>query len=327
MRYRHKTNHLHFVTVVARHFGAVDFVKAGDSVVCRQPEADFDRNYEPIDPIAGIPAAPAEPVPVPSPPLPRYKHRITGDVIEVSETHAGTVYYHSQGGGFRRALSTLMFEHVFEPVTSPSPYVRGTVTAEWLLDEETGLHAILPCISNGDRWNGWAMPYFDRDTVNELISLCPDLLRWKDEREYEVVALNTGDEPEEWAPDLLMLADGEQIVEAWGIGAGSWCWEGFEPDPKEAAQMLMGEMDKVYAETHQTCPNPNLQQVAKTPTDTEMLDWLLEYPHVRVRGDAENGYAAMDCAMGLVILAEGETARAAIAAAMQKEQDNGKSKA
>lgn len=272
MNYRHKATGI-IVTLESRNETSVYFRFDGVSALLAPSE--FDAEYELVVPDLAR--------------LLRYRNRGNGAVVEVLERRDGLVYFAAQGGGFRRVAAEERFKQDFEP-TLPQPFVRGTVTADWLPDG-----VCLPCISDGDCWNGWAMPHFDRAAVNQLMALCPGLLRWKDDREQVVVPIDTGDDAgEEWAPECLMLAGGE-IVEAWGIGAGSWCWEGFEPDQEE--------------------PVP--------PTDTQMLDWLFAHPYIRVRGNKANGYAVMDCSDGLVILADGDTERAAIAAAMNKEKGNG----
>lgn len=307
MNYKHKGTG-QVVWVEDRSETDVAFHDGHDTV--HMDPLDFDSDFEPVSP---APAA-------------RYRHLAGGGIVEVYKRENGVVYFAPQGGGFVKHTTQDIFDRMFEPAPEPQ-YLRGTVTADWLAEGQT-----IPCVSNGDRWNGWAMPYFDRDTVNELIALMPGALRWKDEREYEVVATLVDvdvDEQEEWTPHTLTLANGEQLVEMWPIGAGSWCWDGFEPDPKEAAQMLLGEMDKAYEERpDKTVASwagdtwPPQQKAAKT--DTEMLDWLLAHPHVRVRGSLTTGFVVMDCSDGLTILAEcEESPRSAIAAAMNKEKDNG----
>lgn len=147
--------------------------------------------------------------------------------VDVSDYGEHVVIYCAQGGGFQLQMARANFDILFEPETTPPPFVRCTVTAEFLgYDPEIAL----PCYSNGDCWNGWGMPYFPREIVDRLIALTEAggllPLRWDSATGVQVIVKDDDIEDGEYALDPVTMPDG---VLAWPIGAGSWCWDSCEP--------------------------------------------------------------------------------------------------
>lgn len=136
-----------------------------------------------------------------------YQHKQNGALVELVSDDGVTVKLHAQGGGFEYSGSSAAFHRNFS--LAPIPVMRrGTVTAEWL----DGV--VLPCWSDGRRWNGSGMPYFERAAVDTLVGLGFALV-W----DGTTLHCNQGDEPA--AYPAVVMPDG---APAWGVGAGDWLW-------------------------------------------------------------------------------------------------------
>jgi hypothetical protein len=89
----------------------------------------------------------------------------------------------------------------------------------------------IPCVMDvRNRWNGFAIPYFDRAAVDLIIH---DVMQFADENtaawDGDVVVLtdNVGT-PDEWVERVEpTVIDG---VQRWCIGGGSWVWFDFDED-------------------------------------------------------------------------------------------------
>lgn len=136
-------------------------------------------------------------------------HRVTIDCED--DTY---VTYYQAGGGWQCRMPTAQFHEIYKPAPAPA-WRRGTVTAEWLgYDPEVRV----ACWSDDSLWNGFGMPYFEREQVEQLVSAQADMLAW---RGNDVVAtLEGSDEPEVYSP--VTLPNG---IVVWPIGTGSWCWD------------------------------------------------------------------------------------------------------
>jgi hypothetical protein len=81
----------------------------------------------------------------------------------------------------------------------------------------------------GERWNGWATPYFERPSADKIVSAHrafygdiapghPSAFYDEQTRAYNFYDPNA----QEWDEWPLTVRDG---VETWAIGAFAWCWE------------------------------------------------------------------------------------------------------
>lgn len=140
-----------------------------------------------------------------------------GRLVEVLWTSTDeTVEFSAQGGGFVHKASRTEFEKRFKPA-APLAFSLQAVSAEWLPDNLT-----LPAYTNGQRWNGWAMPYFTAAAAHSLLPHMPDL-RYDSARDA-FVSKSYEDQFEEdvFASETLVI-DGHAI-KVYPVGAGSWCW-------------------------------------------------------------------------------------------------------
>lgn len=71
------------------------------------------------------------------------------------------------------------------------------------------------------RWNGWAMPFFEIAQATKIAELLQDQLRYDPSQD---VFIGLSDEEEIWAGQIIDLPDGGRS-KVYAIGAGSWTWE------------------------------------------------------------------------------------------------------
>lgn len=150
-----------------------------------------------------------------------YQDKTTGRRIEVSDSTTDPIIFCAQGGDFQCRMPLEEFEY-YEVAPAPT-FERATVTAEFLPDD-----VVLPCYSNGERWNGLDMPYFDRAAVDRLIELIAGStipIRWADNG-ADVIVMDEDYEGGFYTLESVTMPDG---VLAWPVGAGSWTWDSCEP--------------------------------------------------------------------------------------------------
>lgn len=141
-----------------------------------------------------------------------------GHLVEVLRTSTDEmVEFSAQGGGFVHKASRTEFEKRFKPAELPE-FSLQAVSAEWLPDDLK-----LPAYTNGQRWNGWAMPYFPAEAAHSLLGHMPDL-RYDSARDAFVMKSDEDQAEEEVFPAETLVIDGRPI-KTYAIGAGSWCWE------------------------------------------------------------------------------------------------------
>lgn len=140
-----------------------------------------------------------------------------GRLVEVLWTSTDdNVEFSAQGGGFVQKAPRAEFEKRFKPAVLPAFSLR-VVSAEWLPDALK-----LPAYTNGQRWNGWAMPYFPVEAAHALLEHMPDL-RYDDTRDAFVSKSYDDEAEDEVYPAQVLVVRGETL-KVYAIGAGSWCW-------------------------------------------------------------------------------------------------------
>lgn len=142
-----------------------------------------------------------------------------GNLVEVFRMDSNEVEFSSQGGGFLKRCAREEFDLSFKPADEPA-FSRMLVDAEWL-DQK------IACFSNGKRWNGWGMPLFPFESAQLLCTLMGDI--HYDEAKDAFVWAPRGEDKEEFFAQQITV-DGKP-EKAYGIGAGSWCWDGCETPP------------------------------------------------------------------------------------------------
>lgn len=141
----------------------------------------------------------------------------SGHLVEVLWASTDEIVeFSAQGGGFVHKASRTEFEKRFKPA-APLAFSLQAVSAEWLPDDLT-----LPAYTNGQRWNGWAMPYFPAESAHTLLEHMPDL-RY-DAAQDAFVSKSYDDETEDDVfPAQELVVEGV-TVKVYAVGAGSWCW-------------------------------------------------------------------------------------------------------
>lgn len=153
--------------------------------------------------------------------VPPGNQRLIGDengyLVEVLWTSTGDIVeFSAQGGGFVQKAPRAEFEKRFKPA-APLAFSLQAVSAEWLPDDLT-----LPAYTNGQRWNGWAMPYFPAETAHALLEYMPDL-RYDASQDAFVSKSDGGESQGDVFPAQELLVNGKP-VKVYAVGAGSWCW-------------------------------------------------------------------------------------------------------
>jgi hypothetical protein len=89
-------------------------------------------------------------------------------LYEAFELDNGEVTVSPQGGGFTTArFSTRAeFDARFAEAVPDKVLRKGVVSAEFLPDDVK-----LPCYTDGMRWNGWSMPWFDAETTAKVVEI------------------------------------------------------------------------------------------------------------------------------------------------------------
>ena len=86
---------------------------------------------------------------------------------------------------------------------------------------------VFDAYENGRRWNGWAMPLFNREQADRLCAAIAEAggvdVRFDAERDG-YIDKQEGEEDVCYEAETVETDDG-QSIKVYGIGAGSWCWE------------------------------------------------------------------------------------------------------
>lgn len=98
-------------------------------------------------------------------------------------------------------------------------------------------------------WNGFAMPYFDREQADRVAAWCSDqydqygpdvtVLEWEGDDLYEVTAGADGEPAERNRVDTRQLSDGSTV---YGIGAAGWVWQDRGPTLRQGSWVQLEEL-------------------------------------------------------------------------------------
>lgn len=148
-----------------------------------------------------------------------FKHKSTGRIIE-----ANTVQVHNQGGGFVEIITIAELYGEYEPTTLETFY-PAKVDAEWF---PYGYSA--PCYTDGRKWNGSGMPYFEKSAILDFLSLgyMPGTTY---NEEHDCFITDLEGETEECHATTILV--GGKSIKVYPLGAGSWTWYQCEPVSKE----------------------------------------------------------------------------------------------
>lgn len=139
-----------------------------------------------------------------------YKVQIFSDEVD------NVIEFCSQGGGFAKRMPREEFFREFKPYDVPKYSPRDASLEHF----EEGVS--LATWSNGQSWNGWAMPYFTYEQGLEVIKLFPEL-RFDAGQDAFVWNDPTVEEDEVYPGKIIETESGP--LKAYPIGTGSWTWE------------------------------------------------------------------------------------------------------
>jgi hypothetical protein len=150
--------------------------------------------------------------------------RVPQDVVEVTGRASGEVTFFPSGGGFQYHMPGDAFDAMHREVT-PDEYAAPTAyRATYDID---GVFGGLPGYSFGRRWNGWACPYFPKESCDRIVAAigkraCYDAAT----SSYLIPYDDGGDDSTEFDTYAAqqITVDG-RVVTVWAIGNGSWTWD------------------------------------------------------------------------------------------------------
>ena len=83
--------------------------------------------------------------------------------------------------------------------------------------------------TNGNNWNGWECPYFDKDTAERILRASEQNgYSWEYDIAQDTYTVSHRDDEKGWGPEMfcaVKIVMGEESIRVYGIGAYSWVWE------------------------------------------------------------------------------------------------------
>jgi hypothetical protein len=150
--------------------------------------------------------------------------RVPQDVVELIEHNDQEVAFFPAGGGFQYRMPTARFDATHHEVSpaefGASPAYAGTFDID-------GMFGGLPGYSFGQRWNGWACPYFPRESCDRMVAVFGDGARHDEETDAYLIPDDDGSGSHtgfQTCPAQHITVGGKHI-KVWAVGNGSWTWE------------------------------------------------------------------------------------------------------
>lgn len=81
--------------------------------------------------------------------------------------------------------------------------------------------------SNGQHWNGWEKPYFEKEEADRIAATFGDI-QYEAEKDAYIWPQAEPDEPADVFDAVTIEIDG-RVKRLYGIGAGYWTWEKVMP--------------------------------------------------------------------------------------------------
>lgn len=148
----------------------------------------------------------------------------------------GTVHAYPLGGGFHYIFDPIKVE-TYDFIKVPAkllhnPNWRATdFYAEWLEKKYRGW-------TTGQRWNGWAMPFFEFEEATKYAKDSGNTV-YDPARDAFVTKREDLDE-EEVDEATVILVKGRGALKVYPIGAGSWIWSEAQEDEDEEQPPIVG---------------------------------------------------------------------------------------
>lgn len=131
---------------------------------------------------------------------------------------AGNLLAHPMGGGLQYQIPP--HEHARFDIVADAEATSIFKRARFCIE---GVDQDFEGWTDGKRWNGWAMPFFEREQA-ELVMRCLSPEGQFDPTRDCFITATSPDEPEEWKGTTIILPDGGE-AQVYPIGAGSWIWD------------------------------------------------------------------------------------------------------
>lgn len=115
----------------------------------------------------------------------------------------------------------------------PKGYKTIMVCLDALIDPDTGVQPVFEAITKeGDEWNGWAVPLFNREQVERMVKHWTGSARaWAEGDRFHFEMLDWGERhfPEMETFEPVQVGG----VPYWPIGSREWCWDVWEWEPEQ----------------------------------------------------------------------------------------------
>jgi hypothetical protein len=150
--------------------------------------------------------------------------RVPQDVVEVISRTAHEVAFFPAGGGFQHRMPAGQFDDTHREVTPGEFDAPLAYAAVYDIDDMFGG---LQGYSFGHRWNGWACPYFPKDSCDRIVEVVGKGARYDEASDAYVIPYDDGsDQPTEFDtyPAQTITVAGQQL-KVWAIGNGCWTWQ------------------------------------------------------------------------------------------------------
>ena len=151
--------------------------------------------------------------------VPRDAQFPDGAVVVDGYDKTGQLLAHPLGGGLQHIYPTARqqdFRVVDEGERERALYRQAKFS---LMDAED----LFAGWTNGESWNGWAMPHFEFNEAKRLIAWLKDGKARFDPEQDAFVTTSSDGEEEIWEGRAIAISDGSS-VKAYPLGTGCWCW-------------------------------------------------------------------------------------------------------
>jgi hypothetical protein len=148
-----------------------------------------------------------------------------GAVVAEGYDDTGRLLAHPLGGGFQIAFAAEAVGHFRIADEGERERTLFGQARFSLMDSEEHFTAW----TNGESWNGWAMPHFEFGEAQRLVAWLKDDKARFDPAEDAFVTVSQDGEEEVWAACSIPVSDGSSI-KVYPIGAGCWCWDEVETE-------------------------------------------------------------------------------------------------
>lgn len=107
-----------------------------------------------------------------------------------------------------------------EPVVPQRIFKPVQISADWFPEDKS-----YPAFSDGQTWNGWAIPYFTHATGMELVADLPCLSYNVEKDAFITLDENEPDNEQEILFTAEVITVEGVDVKVYSIGGQSWCWD------------------------------------------------------------------------------------------------------